>query len=205
MEYRLRKAWQVYLEPSVLWNITNGGHQWKTANHTDDGVGFTKTNAYCQLALGVNYKFMTSNGTHNFKLYDIGDLNRKINDLNNKINDQEAQLAAKPKEVIKEVIKEVEKKVLTNNQYVVFFAKNNADIDENAKDILNSIDKSASVKIVATASPEGNSAYNKYISQKRADAIKDYLTQNGVQVSSAEGVGVTGNTSNRAAIITVNE
>src|SRR5574344_711826 len=82
------KAWQVYLEPSVLLNITNGGHHWKTANHTDDGVGFTKTNAYCQLALGVNYKFMTSNGTHNFKLYDIGDLNRKINDLNNKINDQ---------------------------------------------------------------------------------------------------------------------
>lgn len=195
-----KKAWQVYLEPAVLWNLT--GNE-KPSNTTDGGVQFNKNNAYLQLAVGVNYKFKNSNGTHNFKLYDVQSLNDKINNLTKQLNEKDALLAAKPKEVIKEVTKEVIKESPNSNQYVVFFAKNSAELDSEAKDVLQNITDGATVEITATSSPEGDKAYNQALSIKRAEAVKKYLTQRGITVSSAEGAGVTGESSNRVAIIKI--
>ena len=59
------------------------------------------------------------------------------------------------------------------------------------------------VKVVATASPEGTAEYNKRLSEKRAAVVCDYLTKKGVNVVSAEGLGVKGDASGRVAIVTV--
>ena len=59
------------------------------------------------------------------------------------------------------------------------------------------------VEIQAYASPEGTAAYNQKLSERRAAAVRDFLTNNtNVNVVSAEGRGVNGAESARVAIVT---
>ena len=188
------KAWQLYIEPSVVWNLScsDEGNSFGTYL---DGLQFNKNHAYLQLAVGLNYKFKTSNGTHNFKLWNIGDMTNDIDRLNKEVNNLRAELAKKPNKV-----------VVTNysdSHYFVFFAQNSYELTNSAKDVLDSIPSDIKVDIVATASPEGTAKYNQELSQKRADVVKEYLVNRGVIVDNADGIGVTGDSSNRVAVITV--
>ena len=157
-----------------------------------------------QLAIqaGFNYKFKTSNGTHNFKKIDLTTLNDEINDLR-------AQLAQKPKEVVKEVIKEVPvEKETTNtvridNLFFVTFQQGRSTLVPDMKKALNKIKSGSHVEIVGTASPEGPKELNDRLSQARADAVASYLKTRGVIVDSASGKGVQGVTSNRLAVVYV--
>lgn len=191
------KAWQLYVEPAIYWNLTHG---------PGDCVQMNKNAAQLGLFVGMNYKFKNSNGTHNFKKIDLGPLNDEINDLR-------AQLAQKPKEVIKEVVKEVpvevEKtrtethEVRIDNLYFVTFQQGKSTLMPEAKKALNNIKKGQHVEIVGTASPEGSKELNDRLSQARADNVAEYLKARGVIVDSATGQGVQGVTSNRLAVVYV--
>ena len=106
-----------------------------------------------------------------------------------------------------EVVKYVDRVVNNNNITVVkgdtyvLFAWNSAELDATAKTTLDKV--SGTVTVVAYASPEGTESYNKELSQRRANAVADYLRAKGVTVTEAYGAGVNGNTSNRVAIVTV--
>lgn len=179
------KAWSLNVEPAVLWNLTNG---------SNDQVRFNKKSAQLALSLGVVYKFKTSNGTHNFKEYNIGELNDVINSLH----------AQKPKEVVREVVKE--KIVETNvsqTQWVVFFEQGKSDLTDDAKDELNKIGENTIVDIKGHASSEGSEAFNQTLSEKRAKAVADFLTNRGVKVNKVVGEGETGTPKNRVAIVKV--
>lgn len=181
LAFNLGKGHSIVLTPAVYWNLNR-----------IDAIEFNKHNA--QLALNVSYvyHFMTSNGTHHFKMYDVGALNDEINYLKEK-------LAAKPKEVIKEVVKEVPVKV--SEEKIAFFAFNSSNLEEASKDILNTIPDSSTVTIVGFASPEGTAEHNLKLSQDRADAVKNYLENRGVKVESSQGLGVQGEASNRVVIV----
>lgn len=187
------KAWQLYVEPAIYWNLTHG---------PGDCVEMNKKAAQLALFVGVNYKFKTSNGTHNFKKISLDELNDQINDLRN-------QLAAKPKEVIKEVIKEVpvekaeSKEVRIDNLYFVTFQQGKSVLVKDAKAALDNIKEGSHVEIVGTASPEGSKELNDRLSQARADVVANYLKGRGVIVDSATGKGVQGVTSNRLAVVYV--
>lgn len=181
--WNISNAWQFNVNPTVYWNLTK-----------HDKVQFNKTDTQLALFVGFTYKFKTSNGTHNFKVYNIGELNNEINSLR-------AELAKKPAEVIKEVVKE--KTIYTTSQYVVFFAQNSSELDDASETVLNSIDSNMIVDIKASSSPEGTKEYNLKLSQKRADVVKAYLQSRGVTINSADGIGVVSNTSNRVAVITI--
>jgi outer membrane protein OmpA-like peptidoglycan-associated protein len=148
---------------------------------------FNKHNA--QLAVNVSYvyHFKTSNGTHHFKTYDVGAMIGEIDRLNE-------ELAKKPTEV--EVIKYVETaapaKVEAKNgdTWIVAFNFDSAELTDEAKFILDQIGNDAIVDVTATASKEGSEAYNQKLSEKRAKAVADYLTNRGVKVNSAVGKGV---------------
>ena len=56
--------------------------------------------------------------------------------------------------------------------------------------ILNQIDKDATVDITATASPEGSAEFNQKLSEKRAEAVANHLSERGVKINSAVGKGV---------------
>ena len=185
------KAWQIYLEPAMGWNLTHG---------PGDAVKFNGATAQIKLLLGIKYKFMTSNGTHNFKVYNIGDMNNELNELR-------AQLAAKPKEVVKEVekevVREVVKEVPANCESMVFvtFEQAKSYLTQESKNVLDAIKVGAHVQVVGTASPEGTKRFNDKIAQKRADVVAKYLKDRGVIVDKASGKGVTGVTSNRLAVV----
>lgn len=173
-----KKAWQIYAEPSVVWNLTNG---------TTDDVRFNKDHAYLQLLVGVNYKFKTSNGTHNFKVYDIAAMNDEINSLR-------SELAKKPKEVVKTVTNTVD-----NRTFVIFFAQNSDELTPTAKEVLDKI--SGTVDVTGFASPEGTSKYNLKLSERRANVVANYLKNKGVTVNNIIGLGVQGKATNRVVIV----
>ena len=106
--------------------------------------------------------------------------------------------------VIKEVIKEVpgkDKVTFVQNTYVVTFPVNSAEIGN--VDELNGIEKGANVEVVAYSSPEGKSAANQKLSQKRAEAVAKFLQDKGVNVTRIVAKGADSSHSNRIAIVTV--
>ena len=178
------KAWSLNLEPAVLWNITNGAN---------DQVRFNKKFAQLALSVGAAYKFKTSNGTHNFKVWNVGEMNDEINSLRE-------QLAKKPKEVVREVVK---KEVVSNQTtWTVFFEQGKSDLTDDAKAELNKIGENTNVDIVGHASSEGSEAFNQTLSEKRAKAVADFLSKRGIKVNKATGEGETGTPKNRVVIVT---
>ena len=177
------KAWSVNVEPAVLWNITNG---------KGDQVHFNKNYAQLALSVGVAYKFKTSNGTHNFKVWNVGAMNDEINNLR-------AQLAKKPKVVVREVVKK--ELVSTQTRWTVFFEQNKSKLTDDAKIILNEVGSGLTVDVVGHASSEGTIEYNQNLSEQRAKAVADYLSSRGVNVNKAAGEGETGTPKNRVVII----
>ena len=179
------RAHSIVITPAVYWNLNK-----------INNIKFNKHNA--QLAVNVSYiyHFMTSNGTHNFKVYDIGAMNDEINYL-------KGELAAKPKEIVKETIKEVPSPIVSkiSEQEVVFFAFDSANLEEASKQVLNNIPENSVVTITGFASPEGAAEHNLKLSQDRANVVKNYLESRGVKVESTQGMGVQGEATNRVAIV----
>lgn len=193
--FRVNDGLSFILQPNIIWALTNTGHT---------GVKFNSNHAQLGVLAGLVYHFKTSNGTHNFKVYDVGALNDEINKLreqNNELRNQPAKLV----EISKEVIKEVPVETLVNvGDVVITFAQGKSELSESARYALNNI-TAKTVKIVATASPEGTKEFNQKISEERAQVVKEYLESHGVTVASAQGLGVQGNESNRIAIVSIVE
>lgn len=191
------KAWQLYVEPAVIWGLNGFGYE---------GVEYNINKSFVQLNAGVVYKFRNTNGTHNFTVAQLRDQN-EIDALNSTINDLRNQLAQKPKEVIKEVVKEVPaaapQQVKVENLFFVTFAQGKSALTATAKKALDNIKAGSHVQVVGTASPEGSKAFNDKLSQARADVVANYLKGKGVIVDEATGKGVQGATSNRLAIVYV--
>ena len=178
------KAHSVIINPAVYWNLSKTGK-----------IQFNKNHAQLGLLVGYVYHFKTSNGTHSFKAYNIGAMNDEINNL-------KAELAKKPTEIVKEVVKT---KVVTNTigNTVVFFAQNSSELTGTAMAELSKIPSGSKVSIIGSASPEGSSKYNQKLSEKRAEVVSKFLTENGVIVENYTGIGATDTTSGRVATITI--
>ena len=190
------KAHSIVLSPVVYWNL----NQRKNATSP---IQFNKNNAQIGLELSYIYHFKTSNGTHSFKTYDVGAMIGEIDRLNE-------ELAKKPTVVEKIVEKVViqETPVTTNavatvenTTVTVFFAKGSDELTDEAKNILNTIGQDSIVDVEGFASPEGSAVFNQKLSEARAQAVADYLTNRGVKVNSVVGKGVTGLASPRAAVV----
>lgn len=185
------KAWQLYAEPSVYWNLS------KT-----DKIQFNKHNAQLAVSVGVVYKFKTSNKTHNFKVYNIYDYTSALEEARDRIDALEAQNAELSKRPIEtyNVVKETNKETVVYSQDVltVSFLQNSAELTQDAKNILDKVGTSLPVKVIGSTSPEGTTRRNSELSVQRANAVADYLKTRGVNVISAEG-----NKHGRIAVVTV--
>ena len=176
-----KKAHTITVSPGIYWGLNEVGN-----------IKFNKNYAQFGIMVGYTYHFKTSNGTHAFKTYDVGAMIGEIDRLN-------SELAKKPAEV--EVIKYVDRTVNNYNGPVtnavanvtdayVFFAFDNAELDDRAKAELDKLGQNGVYDIVAFASNEGTADYNKALSQRRADAVKAYLEGRGCKINSAVGKGV---------------
>ena len=181
------KAWQLYAEPSVYWNLS------KT-----DKIQFNKHNAQLAVSVGVVYKFKTSNKTHNFKVYNIYDYTSALEEARDRIaalEAQNAELSKRPTEtynVVKETV------VYSQDIFTVSFLQNSAELTQDAKNILDKVGASLPVKVIGSTSPEGSTRRNSELSVQRANAVAKYLKSRGVKVVSAKG-----NEHGRIAVVTV--
>lgn len=185
------KAWQLYAEPSVYWNLS------KT-----DKIQFNKHNAQLAVSVGVVYKFKTSNKTHNFKVYNIYDYTSALEEARDRIaalEAQNAELSKRPTETYN-VVKETNKETVVYSQdiFTVSFLQNSAELTQDAKNILDKVSASLPVKVIGSTSPEGTTRRNSELSVQRANAVAEYLKSRGVEVISAEG-----NEHGRIAVVTV--
>ena len=186
------KAWQVYVEPAVVYSLNGAGYS---------GVKYNANWGKFQLNVGVNYKFKNSNGTNNFKiakLYDqaeIDALNAQINGLRGALNGKDGELAAKDAEIanLKKALEDCENKepevvyvkpeTATNLQPTVLFKQGKSTIDAAqyapieliANYMKNNPD--AKVEIKGYASPEGSAELNQKLSEDRAEAVKNALVK----------------------------
>lgn len=185
-----KKQHQVYLQPAVMWNLTGYADR--------DDVQFNKKYAQFAVMLGYAYKFKTSNGTHNFKTYDVGAMQNEINNLR-------AELAKKPTEIVRERVVEKIAKESTGfgvNE-TVYFAFDSSELDSRAKETLDKLGQNGIYNVYGYASVEGTTEYNKALSQRRAEAVANYLRNRGARVEVVEGRGVQfGTTTGRVAIVT---
>ena len=176
----------VFVEPGVFWNLSYSKEFGST-------VQFNQKYAQLALMVGYTYHFGCSNGTHHFVLHDVGALNDEIN----RLRSQEPQV------VTQTVIQDHYVNVPGNcdKQVVITFAFDSAELSEQAKAQLD--DVKGKVSIEAYASPEGDKDYNMALSQRRADAVAQYLSEKGATIIESVGCGVDGETSNRIAIVKV--
>ena len=211
------KAWQIYIEPAVIYGLEH----WGRSNILTEGSDFKFDSraALFQLSAGFNYKFGNSNGTHNFAKAQLRDqseidqLNAKINELrsessakdgklsaaNRTISDLQAQLTAcqnKPAPTAKvQVVKET-----TQLQPIVIFGVGKSTLDNAgyascemvAKYMRNHKDTKIIVK--GYASPEGDAAKNQKLSEARANAVKNALVKRykiAADRIEAQGLGAT--------------
>ena len=180
------KAHTFKLSPGVYWNLSETGK-----------IQFNKQYAQFAVMVGYTYHFKTSNGTHSFKLYDVGKMNDEINKL-------QADLARKPKEVVKEVKVPVAKVIPVEKTYVIQFAQSSSLLTSENMEVLNRIPEGTRVNVVGTASVEGSKDRNYDLSVERANVVTNYLKDRRVEVVSSKGIGSSnGPTSNRLVIVTV--
>jgi len=193
------KAWQVYIEPAAI--LGQPSVQYANPFHKNFVAdnGKKKMNGVFQVSVGVNYKFRTSNGTHNFAKVGLRD-QAEIDGLNAQINDArracDQKCAAKDAEIarLKKALQECESKPKTAAavekkaeptalQPTVHFRRGKATIDaaqyapiEQIAQYMNN-HKDVKVEIKGYASPEGSKEFNQKLSQKRADAVKNALVK----------------------------
>ena len=199
-----KKAWQVYVEPSVTWALNGNGYE---------DVQYNENKGAFQVNAGIIYKFKNSNGTHNFVIAQLRDqseidgLNNKINSLRSDMNDKDSQLAAKDKQIqdLQDQLDECNKKPVvsataTNLQPTVLFRQGKSIIDRAqyapieliASYLKNNPD--AKIVIKGYASPEGPAKLNQKLSEDRANVVKKALIKKykiAADRLTAEGCGIT--------------
>ena len=210
------KAWQIYIEPAVIYGLETYGVGEMNILTYNTGFKFDSRAALFQLSAGFNYKFGNSNGTHNFAKAQLRDqaeidgLNAKINELRADNNAKDGQIAADARTIADlqkkladcearpvQVVEEKKENVL---QPHVIFRQGKSTIDPAqyasiemvAKYMKNH--KDAKVKVQGYASPEGKAEFNQKLSEKRAEVVKNALVKKykiAADRITTEGLGAT--------------
>ena len=173
-------------------------------------------NAGFSLKAGVNYKFGTSTGTHNFACEQLRDqaeidaLNAKINAAKAEADAAKADAAAKNAKIaeLQKALNDcmnkpaaaVVKQEKANLQPSVIFKQGKSVVERSQEANLELIakymknNKDAKIKISGYASPEGSKELNQKLSEKRAEACKNILVKKykiAADRLETEGLGAT--------------
>ena len=215
-----KKAWQVYIEPALVYQLQGWGQaDIFGVNIPFDGGDFKYDvrKAGFSLKAGVNYKFGTSNGTHNFAVEQLRDqaeidaLNAKINAAKAEADAAKADVAAKNAKIAelqkalndcmnKPAAAAVVKQERANLQPSVIFKQGKSVVERSQEANLEMIakymknNKDAKIKISGYASPEGSKELNQKLSEKRAEACKNILVKKykiAADRLQTEGLGAT--------------
>ena len=175
----------LFIEPGVFWNLSYS----KEFGHT---VQFNQKYAQLGVIVGYTYHFKCSNGTRHFVLHDVGALNDEINRLRNQ----------EPKVVTQTVVEDHIVTVHESNA-VIMFAFDSDELTEDATRTICELSKDVEYDLIGTASPEGSYEYNVGLAQRRADAVANFMQNNGYKVRKVEAdAQLFGDATNRTVIVT---
>jgi len=231
------KAWQLYLEPNITYALDgwkpfemeyqSGIYYYEPAIYyptnmvynINHGMKYDLSTALLGVNIGVTYKFLNSNGKHNFTKAQLRD-QREIYDLNNKINNMRRSIETKDQQLLERdnrieeleqaldecnkrpnktvVVEEVKKETFL--QPIVIFGQGKSTIDAAQYASIEMIAKymrnhpESKVLIRGYASPEGNPELNQKLSVARATSVMTALI-NRYKIASnritIEGMGAT--------------
>ena len=208
-----KKAWQVYIEPTLTWLLC-GNQKTPTVEPDPIRMKYNLKAAYFGLKAGFNYKFKTSNGTHNFAIEQLQDqseidaLNAQINGLRGEQDGLKSQGAAKDAKIaeLQKALSDCENKPApetkgnANLQPTVLFQQGKSNVEKSQMANVEMIaqymksHKDANVKISGYASPEGTAEFNQKLSEQRAESVKNILVKK-YNISAdriqTEGLGAT--------------
>ncbi len=186
--------YQVYLEPGIVFGqpYVRYGNPFRKVE-----LGGKRWNGAASIKVGFNYKFGTSNGTHNFKIAELRDqaevdaLNAKINELRGDVDAKNGQLNAANQTIndLKKKLAEcearptqiVEEKKETLLQPIVIFRQGKSTIDAAQYASVEMVAKylknhpESKVLVKGYASPEGKAELNQKLSEARATAVANAL------------------------------
>ena len=186
------KAWQLYIEPALTYCL----HDWYDGQDVGVPFQYNLNRSVFSVKAGLNYKFGTSNGTHNFANAQLRDqseidaLNAKINELRNDVNAKDGKIAADAQTIADLKAKlaacearpvVVEEKKVETLQPIVIFRQGKSVIDPAQYASIEMIAKymknhpEANVKVLGYASPEGPADLNQKLSVQRAEVVKNAL------------------------------
>ena len=175
----LNEKWQINVEPFIAYNLTGNYrsdyHNWNPY--------FDSRNSWWGLNVGVTYKIGKQ-----FTLCPYKYTQAEWDALNAEINDLRSRQPEKVTEV-QVVEKYITKTVNDADQFVVFFANASTELTADAKATLNEIAEGTLVNVIGSASPDGPIGQNVELANNRAEVVKNYLTNRGVKVNDAHGVG----------------
>lgn len=187
--WNVSKAFNIYLEPAVYWNLTYNNVPTFNSNH-----------AQFALQVGFVYNFKNLDGTRGFTYYNIGALNDSINAARKLAHDKEIENAT-----LYKALKNA--KTVHDTIYVniapMNFAKASATLADTQE--LDVIPSGTHVSVYGYASPEGKKSFNDKLSVARAKAVADYLTSKGIVVDELKGFGSPAKNSNRIVVIKINK
>lgn len=177
VNFNVAKRWQINIIPEFNYNLTKRAY----ANHPR----FDVNNSWVALKAGVTYKFGKefTPCPYKYTQADVDRLNAEINDLRARTVEPVVQTVTETKIVTKEVPQTV---------YVVAFDYGKSDLDQVAKDVLDTVPTDVTVDIQGEASNPGSKKFNQKLSEARAKAVADYLVKRNVTVGDVMGVGATG-------------
>ena len=201
-----KKAWQVYIEPALVYQLQGWGQaDIFGVNIPFDGGDFKYDvrKAGFSLKAGVNYKFGTSNGTHNFAVEQLRDqaeidaLNAKINAAKAEADAAKADAAAKNAKIAelqkalndcmnKPAAAAVVKQERANLQPSVIFKQGKSVVERSQE---------ANLEMIAKYMKNNKDAkMNQKLSEKRAEACKNILVKKykiAADRLQTEGLGAT--------------
>ncbi len=195
--------WQINVKPAITY-LLDGNCGRNFALHP---MRFDVNRSALELTAGVTYKFLTSNGTHNFvsvKEYDqaeVDGLNARINDLRSKqesmqtaINDLTAKNTQLQNELAatKKALSDCQNTPKTETVYTtinrnlesyITFAQGKSTVDRSQMPNVERVatymknHSGSRVEILGYASPEGSAEINAKLSKARAEAVKKILVK----------------------------
>ena len=178
VNFNVAERWQINVMPELNYNLT-GLYSYGTVEHPR----FDSRNAWWGLQVGVTYKIggQFTECPYKYTQSDIDLLNAQINELRSREPEKITEVQV--------VEKYITKTVNESDQFVIFFANASTDLTDNAIATLNGIAEGSTVKVIGSASPDGNADFNSTLATARAEVVKNYLTSRKVNVTDARGVG----------------
>ena len=194
------KAWQLYVEPAIIYGMEG----YLNGQSLSNGFKYNFQNAMLQANVGLIYKFGNSNGTHNYAIEPLRNIN-EINMLNAKINElradnelKDGKLVANSRTIadlqaevddLRAKLTACENQPHTSTvvvkksllQPIVIFGQGKSTIDAAQYASVEMVAKymrnhpDAKLLIKGYASPEGDPERNMALSLARADAVRQAL------------------------------